>query len=137
MNEHTQDNNQADDEPEQAEMPSPGVQPEPKTEPARKFKLTWGFVIGLLGWFVVNGLLWLWWISPGERTVGSEEWLAINMLCFPLNVGILFVLGLIKTTRPIAAGILAAMGLNFIISLIFGLTLNAVCLLPFFIGGQL
>ena len=92
--------------------------------PANKKKDFWrGFlaryqqqIMGFVGWYLVS---W-----PLVRPLG------LNL--FLLNIIALIVLALIKTTRRVAGGILIALALNFTISLILGLRLNALCFIPFF-----
>jgi hypothetical protein len=73
-------------------------------------------LIGFIGWYLIawalTGLLSFW-------------------LFFVSLVALIF-LALIKETRRLAGGILIALALNFVISLILGLGLNAFCFIPFF-----
>ena len=73
-------------------------------------------VMGFVGWYLVSWAL----VRP----------LGLNL--FFLNIIALIVLALIKATRRVAGGILIALALNFTISLILGLGLNALCFIPFF-----
>jgi len=116
-------NNQSEDQP-----PEEG-QSIPSEQPARKFKFTWQFVAGFLGWFLVNGLVWLRLLAGREF---SLNYWGSSALIFLLNLAILVFLAWMKSTRQIAWGIAAALGVNLIVSLVLGLTLNAFCLVPFF-----
>ena len=76
-------------------------------------------IVGFFGWYLVSWSL----VRP----------LGLNL--FFLNIIVLIVLivlALIKGTRSVAGGILIALALNFTISLILGLGLNALCFIPFF-----
>lgn len=73
-------------------------------------------IMGFVGWYLVSWAL----VRP----------LGLNL--FFLNIIALIVLALIKATRRVAGGILVALALNFTISLILGLGLNALCFIPFF-----
>ena len=105
----------------------------PEPQPMGKFKRYGLFAAGFLGWFLVNGLVWLL-ISRGEMNLEEQEGMVfINALCvLPLNLAIMLLLLWKKFTRMISLGILTAYGVNLIISLILGLSTNAACLIPFF-----
>ena len=112
------------------DQPPDEMQPLPNEQPSRKFKLTWQFAAGFLGWFVVNGLVWSMLLAGREFSFAGEA--VMNALIFPLNLLLLFLLARAKDTRQIAWGIVAALGVNLIVSMVLGLTLNAFCLVPFF-----
>src|SRR5512138_356344 len=91
---------------------------------------------GFLGWYIVNGLFWLIYkqfpfLDPAG-IYGLSPYLNMAMLATVINVVLLIVLALIRRTRWIALGILAAWALNFAISLVLGLSFNGLCLTPFF-----
>jgi hypothetical protein len=94
--------------------------PEPEMSPQRKWVL---FAAGFLGWYLVNALIWF--VLNGDLGAVCGIWL--------VNGFALLILALNHPTRPVALGILAALALNFVISLMAGLTDNALCFIPFFI----
>ena len=127
MNQQAQNNHPSEEQPPEAVQPIPGAQP------PHKFKLTWQFAAGFLGWFLVNGLGWLIILSGRKFSSGDETAVICNgALFFPLNLIILVLLAWKVGTRQIAWGIVAALGVNLIVSLVLGLVQNAVCLVPFF-----
>ncbi len=85
------------------------------------------FLIGFVGWFLVNGGLWL--------LLSSQTPLSTACLLFPTNLGLLIILAIIRRTRWVALGILSALALNFVIALVRGLGFNGICFIPFFIGN--
>jgi hypothetical protein len=86
------------------------------------------FAIGFLGWYLVNIFAWSH-VPAGGYGLGVFFVFAIML---PFNIVALIVLGIIRSTRWVALGIVTALALNFLISLALGLTLNAQCLIPFF-----
>ena len=145
MNENVDDNLSTEEKPPLEEQLTPGDQlPEDKgslpddqevqtSTPMGIFNRFGFYTIGFLGWFLLNGLLWLLISGEGEISFEVESNLLSNGLCiFPLNLAIMFFLFWRKDTRKIGQGILAAYGVNLIISLILGLGYNAFCLVPFF-----
>lgn len=87
------------------------------------------FASGFLGWFLINGVIWLvYYWSEGVRTYGS----IINLILLPANIIALVVLGIIRRTRYIALGIMTAWTVNLVMSLALSLLYNGVCLVPFF-----
>jgi hypothetical protein len=80
------------------------------------------FAFGFIGWYLVNGVIW---VLPGNNEFNL-------LLTLPANILILIILAIIKRTRWIAFGMLTAIALNFLISLVLGLFNQAVCLVPFF-----
>lgn len=100
--------------------------------PPPRFKLTWQFAAGFLGWFLVNGGLWLLLLDRSEFNSEEGSILTNGMCVFPLNLAIMAFLLWKKETRQTGQGILAAYAVNFAISLVLGLGTNAVCLVPFF-----
>ncbi len=86
-------------------------------------RIKWVMIVGgFLGWYALNYLLFLW-AAPN-----SGMWLC----ALPANILLLIILAIIRGTRWIALGILAALALNFVVSLALSLNWNAVCLTPFF-----
>ncbi len=88
-----------------------------------------GFLIGFAGWFLMNAGLWLLLLS---LTV-SQITLVLVILALPANLILLSMLALIKQTRWMALGVLSALALNLVITLVLGLFANAICGIPFFI----
>ena len=108
----------------QEQPPAPPMTPQPK----------WLlFAAGLLGWYLVNGLIWLMMLRSPFYPGWLDTYGFPNLILLPLNLIILVVLAIIKRTRMIAFGILAALALNIVISLVIGLQGNAWCFVPFFI----
>ncbi|WKZ54424.1 MAG: hypothetical protein QY324_00040 [Anaerolineales bacterium] len=64
-------------------------------------------VVGFILWFVIAGIL-----TP----------ISLGLITTPLTIIALISFGLSKNYKPLALGILVAVGLNFIISLSLGLT---------------
>jgi hypothetical protein len=84
---------------------------------------------GFFGWYLINGLIWLLLgLSPNE---GYN--IFVNIYIFPLNLLALIVLSVNKSTRKIGLGVLIALALNLLLSLVVGLGLNGVCFIPFFV----
>jgi len=114
MNEQTQNDHPLEDQPS-------------ATPPSRKFKFTWEFFAGFLGWFVAATLFY--------RQVRGEETLVIcGGLLFPVNLVLLILL--LKYRTQIGWGMLAALAVNMVDSLVLGLVQNAFCFIPFFGGGR-
>ena len=86
-----------------------------------------GILIGFVGWYLINGLIWRAFIINHQQDV------FINLSIFPINLITLIALTKYKVTRNVGFGILLALALNFIISLITGPFINGVCFIPFFI----
>ena len=134
MNEHMQDNNQVGDQPPKESQPilgdetpavegqSIGEQP-PAPHPEKAKLNPWQFAIGFLGWFAV-GLL------DYTQRMDVETLIICGGALFIVNVGVLILL-LIKL-RSVGLGMLFALVLNFVLSLVFGLAYNAMCLIPFY-----
>jgi hypothetical protein len=103
----------------------------PVVELSRNEKIR-DFAIGFLGWYIINGALWLI-INPGPLNEGSFANGLLGCITFPLNIIALIIFAAIKRTRWIAFGILCALALNLVISLIIGMSLNGWCFIPFYI----
>ncbi len=89
------------------------------------------FLVGLLGWYCVNGLLWFALSGGGFDATDATN---SNAICFllPANILLPIVLGIIKPTRWFALGMLSAIALNFVVALVLGVFVNALCFVPFF-----
>jgi hypothetical protein len=101
---------------------------QPDNEPEPTFS-SWSWwrkrpqiLYGFVGWYLVNGAFYL---IPG----------AINFFfaLFLANIIVLIVLVLIKETRMVGIGILIALALNFLVSLVLGIFFNGVCFVPFYV----
>ncbi len=57
----------------------------------------------------------------------------VNLLLFPGNLFALTLLTVIRSTRWVGFGILAALALNLYVSLVLGVTMNGLCFIPFMI----
>jgi hypothetical protein len=88
------------------------------------------FAGGFLGWYLVNGLIWLMLSRDGFNMEGSG---LLNLCLLPLNLILPVVLSAKQRTRFIGLGILTALAVNLFVSLILGLATNAGCFIPFFI----
>ena len=91
--------------------------------------------IGLLGWYIVNGIAWFLLLPPSRSSYQNGYGMEIalfSMGLIPFNMILLMVFGSISRTRMIALGMLMAMALNFLISLLLGMTMKAFCFIPFF-----
>lgn len=84
------------------------------------------FLAGFLGWYLINGLIWL-----GLGNPVDSEYIP-NLLIFPINLLALIILSVGKRTRNVGLGILAALALNLLLSLILGALMNGVCFVPFY-----
>ena len=140
MGEQTQNNDQSSAEPpstdpaqiakvQRANVEKPGL----TFSGVLRNRRYWKFAAGFVGWFVVNGLVW-WILSGGFNAIADDlfENAGANCILLPLNLVFLFGLTRDLRTRPIAGGILAAIGVNLIVSLVLGAALNAFCLVRFF-----
>jgi hypothetical protein len=97
----------------------------PRTERqlTRKEKMT-HFAAGLIGWFVIVGLLWF---VSGQNTV-------IGILLFPINLIVLITLAF---KRPwLALGMVSALALNALVAQILGVAVAGICFIPFFTPGM-
>ncbi|MBI1877618.1 MAG: hypothetical protein HYR94_05205 [Chloroflexi bacterium] len=88
------------------------------------------FVIGLVGWFVINSLIWF---AIGVWDAQLENLLSrvIVMLSTPINIIALIILAF--TRRWIALGALTAFAANLLIALVMGLILAVTCTIPFLV----
>jgi hypothetical protein len=88
------------------------------------------FVIGFVGWFLINGLLYtcsLLLLSNGTFDIEQEIW-PIVLLALPLVLNIAALIFLAFTRRWIALGALAAFALTLVGGLLIGLVIYTVCL---------
>ena len=93
---------------------------------------------GFGGWFLVNGLLWGWIFGLDSQAMGgNEEGYFLFIIPFPLNIAFVIVLARNIKFRPIAGGILAALAVNLVVSLVRGIYLNGFCLIPFFFSSAI
>ena len=76
----------------------------------------WGFT----GWYLLATIITPW---------------SFGLISTPATIICLIVYGFSKTRKGIAGGILAAVSLNFVISLVRSLPLNAWCFIPFYYTG--
>ena len=90
-------------------------------------------MFGFVGWYLVAGLYASWLLSPGVCT-GPYGCLFTIWLYLPLigTGASLLVCAVVKQLRWVALGILIALALNFVISLLLGVFYNALCFMPFF-----
>lgn len=86
---------------------------------------------GFLGWFALNGLLWVLLGRSTTYTGGFTFDIGVNLLILPANLAVLLVCAF--KARPVAGGILLAFGLNVLVSSLAGLMVNANRAIPFFI----
>ena len=86
-------------------------------------------LIGFIGWFVINGVLWA--IAAG--TPVGLAYLPPNLILFPANVLVLIILA--RTRRWVALGVLIALAVNLLITLIMGVVIAGFCFVPFFTPG--
>ena len=87
------------------------------------------FAVGFFGWYIFNTKAWFSVMENGPDKQGYYP--LFNLVMLPANLLILFILAKIHRTRWAAFGILAAVAVNFLISLILGLGNNAICFIPF------
>jgi Na+/proline symporter len=113
-----------------AEQPIPTApSPAPKKELSRNEKIR-DFLIGFVGWFIINGVLLL--LVIGLDRDAYYNGLGSTWACgFPLNILVLVFLAF--TRRQVALGMLTALAVNFLVSLVIGLFENAICFVPFFV----
>jgi hypothetical protein len=101
-------------------QPSEPSQPKPPASRLRKWLL---FASGFFGWFLVTGLFYRAMYPSDAQTICSG-------LLFPVHIGLLVLL--LEKQPHVGWGMLSALGANFVISLMLGLSNNAICFVPFF-----
>jgi len=77
-------------------------------------------IIGFIGWYLIATVL----------SMGG----AYGLITTPVTVIFLIVFARSRQSKGVAGGILVAVGLNFFVALVKGLSLNAWCLIPFYNG---
>ena len=82
-------------------------------------------LIGFLGWFIINGLIWV----LINFVIYHYRVLGFIFLIFPINIAVFVVLSFVR--RQVALGILAAYALNLLITLGLGLSFWGVLGVPF------
>jgi len=104
------------------------LEPSPSDSGSKKTPLTTPQIIeigiGFVAWYVINGLIWL----GGTSNYGF--FLAIFTL--PGNLIVLLICAITPRLRRVALGILIAIALNLVITLVLGMFTNALCFVPFF-----
>ena len=88
------------------------------------------FLAGFFGWYAVNGVVWYILKSGSLEFVG--EAILVNAFAFPINILALIVFSIIKRTRKFGFGLLAAIALNLLLSILLGVFFNGICFVPFF-----
>jgi hypothetical protein len=123
--------------PDPAPIP-PNDRPTETTQPASKYKRAWKFAAGFLGWYMLLAAVYYLLapttgISPAGDVVVP---MILSGLLFPLQVVGLILLFAFKKNRNIGWGMLSALGVNLVISLMLGLVYNGVCFIPFFMPTE-
>ena len=85
------------------------------------------FVIGFIGWFMVNGLMYACSVSIISNLDSGSDTLQIGLLALPLVINIVGLILLSTTRRWIALGALAAFALLLVGVLLIGLLVYAIC----------
>lgn len=129
MNGQSQNNPPAEDQPEAARPPTPD-QPQLEPPSTSGFKFSWKFVVGFLGWYLVVWLIYR--LQIRDLDPQGYSTMTLSLLVFPAQIIALFFLFVIRDFRKIGWGMLSAIAVNLLISLMLGLGLNAVCFIPFF-----
>ncbi|MEK7328452.1 MAG: hypothetical protein AAB217_24670 [Chloroflexota bacterium] len=114
-----------------AEQPTSTAPPSsPKKELSRNQKIR-DFLIGFIGWWVINGAIWAG-IATGDFGPQRSVFLLFpNIFILPVNLLALIILAFVR--RWVALGLLTAYAVNFLLALIMGLFFNGVCWIPFYI----
>ena len=119
------------------EKPSEKIAKRPKKQLTRNEKIR-DFLIGFVGWWIISGLVWLGVTNAtfsAPSRIGNEL-LALFELLFLLLFFLTQLIALILLAFRrgwIALGMLSAIAMNLVITLLIGLTQNAFCFAPFFI----
>jgi len=130
MNNQTQNDQPSKEQPGGTLPSTPDQQPS-GPQSASVFELTWRFAVGFLGWYLVVWLIY-WSLLNGKTDPQGYSAMILSMLVFPAQIIALFILFVVKDFRKIGWGMLSAIAVNLLISMILGLGLNAVCFIPFF-----
>lgn len=108
----------------------PDDTPEPRSSAWTWWSKNAQIVYGFVGWYLVNGLFWL---LVGNPSFNSDYNFIRYWAVFPLNLLALIILALVKKTRIISLGMLAALALNLLVSLVVGASMNGMCFVPFYL----
>ena len=113
-------------------MDTPENIPQEKPPPAPMTPRQWWllFAGGFLGWYLVYGVIWLLSAQDGVYYQGN---IFLYACLWSVNIILIVAFAIHCDTRPVGLGILAALALNIVISLVIGLQGNAWCFVPFFI----
>lgn len=95
-------------------------------QPASRRAQVIEFLIGFVGWWLVNGLVW--WMTDTT----SGDYALWNMCVLPINLVLLLVF--LRARRYVGWGILATYAVNFALALFTNMLLNGACWIPFFTG---
>ena len=93
--------------------------------PRGKFRISGTYIAGFLGWFLVS------WLFYSQVSRDGETLLICGGAMFPVNLIILALL--IKFQRLAGLGMLTALAVNMLVSMILQLWTNAFCFLPFYV----
>ena len=121
----------------ESDKPAEGTSNKPKKQLTRNEKIR-DFLFGFVGWWIISGLVWLG-VTKGNFSIPSRIWselLALFELVFLLLFFLTQLIALIILAFRrgwIALGMLSAIAMNIVITLLIGLTQNAFCFAPFFI----
>jgi len=96
---------------------------------SEKFQKTLKFVVGFLGWFAINTLVYAL-INLGGRTRYLGYDIILWAFVLLVNLVMLTVLATLKKTRWIALGVLSALAVNFAVSILFLSASDAYCFIP-------
>ncbi len=105
----------------------PGETP-PEVEPPSVVERVLLFAAGFLGWYLLTAVVY------NGMIKGEEMIIICGGVLFPVNVILLILL--LRRRSFIGWGLLSALGVNMIVSLIMGLSTNAFCFVPFFAGME-
>ncbi len=111
-------------------QPVPVAQSKPALTRNQKVR---DFLIGFVGWYVVNGAIWLVLTSGGTLYGGPTGGygLFFNLFILPANLVALLIFTFIR--RWVALGMLGSYAVNFMFAAIAGVMFNALCWIPFFV----
>ena len=82
------------------------------------------FAIGFVGWWVAFSLVLVLLIGGGQGSLAIYDWIFV----FPVQVIVLIILAFKQ--RQVALGMLSAIALNLVLSLLRGAVVSAVCFIP-------
>lgn len=101
-------------------------------EPTRNVNLIKQFTAGFLGWYLVMALIYgLLFRNLGTGSM-DYDLMGLGGLFLPIQFIALIILFAMRKVRYIGWGMLSAIGLNLVISLVLGLFGNVLCFIPFF-----